>query len=354
MKKLFGIIIAVVLMLSLLPAAVSANGDILVSSDNYMWTDNISGGSINITENVYYISGDDMKWEYVVNNIDYDPSENVTNGLSGFQIVFDNPIPELFDQESPVIGGPWEQNSYSGVINGAEWDAPLPGDGIMPGETGVFSFHTYPRQDIMQTDNQSWAHTWSPIDGTSFQDFIFNGNHSVPGALYIDVDKILIDAWDEDGGDNIVDIGENWDFSLNITVTNTGPVPVDNVIVKDNLGGDLELLSANATIGSLVTWTTGKTEKVHLTWDGIGTLNPGESATLMLLVSTDTNTGTGNGKKAGHQEFTSDGEYCLNSGATVKGTTIIDSMVVEVSDTSEPICGIVGEEPPFPAPAIPD
>jgi hypothetical protein len=41
--------------------------------------------------------------------------------------------------------------------------------------------------------------------------------------------------------------------------------------------------------------------------------------TIELTVRTDVNPGTGNGKKSGHQEYTSEGIKTLNSGANAKG-----------------------------------
>ena len=78
--------------LSLAPAVALANGPILLSTHTYTWTDPDSGGQIDITEKVYYIADDDMKWEYTVYNNSYDPDPPYTNGLAGFQIVVDNPV----------------------------------------------------------------------------------------------------------------------------------------------------------------------------------------------------------------------------------------------------------------------
>lgn len=97
-------------------------------------------------------------------------------------------------------------------------------------------------------------------------------------------------------------------------------------VVKDRLGGDLELDTDPATkefihppwSGDVGIVLTGKTEKVHLTWSNFGDLTDGSHAQLWLEISTDINPGTGNGKKSGHQEYTSAGEHDLNSGAVLK------------------------------------
>ena len=181
-----------------------------------------------------------------------------------------------------------------------------------------------------------------------------NGNYPSWGTFEITKGKILgmpfvtkelVDAWAVTGnGDNTIDLGEKWYFVLQIDVTNNIIFPIDNVMVKDNLGGDLELNDWATTTGSVNNWTTGKTKKVHLTWEDIGTLAPGQTETMWLLVSTDVNTGTGNGKKPGHQEYTSEGTHCLNSGATAKGSVELNGLVWEVTDTTDEICVETGEE----------
>lgn len=135
-------------------------------------------------------------------------------------------------------------------------------------------------------------------------------------------------------------------------------------MVQDNFAGDLQLEVINGVdvtpptnkkeiwsgyggaAGVTVLWT-GKTMKAHLTWD-VGDLAPGQWDVLTVVVSTDMNTGNGNGKNLkfpnGHQEYTSEGEHCLNSGATATGIVTIDSGVWEVSNTTDEICVETGEE----------
>jgi hypothetical protein len=60
---------------------------------------------------------------------------------------------------------------------------------------------------------------------------------------------------------------------------------------------------------------TGNSVKAHFQWN-IGSMSVGQTRTIFLVVSTDTN-------PAGHQEYTSCGNYWLNSGATLKA--IVDS-----------------------------
>jgi hypothetical protein len=516
MKKIFTIVISLVLVLSLAPAvALANNGDILLSTATYEWQDPDSLGQVEITENVYK-TGDLMKWEYVVYNIDYDPEPGITNGFSGFQIQFPVQVAEVANQMSPLTGGPWQQNAYSGVFPpwGVEWDAPHPGVGIMPGQTGVFSYTTEERERVVvAAPDAGWAHTWGmgepiiDLDGTATagvggladqqvkpgdllapfylgfyiegldwfdndasltwtagddlhvedptthpgairdglhqfvdpvvldlngslwqpqpvnvdletgtidpagagvpgaadpqikffdsngntfwddgedivldtnldsvfgwntQTYIFEGENSVPGDPYMEITKELVYAWpdaDLGGDDWILDLNEKWYFQMDITVTNPSSTQVTNVMVKDNFGGDLELVSTdvfNDGIDPDTTWTpgpgkkstaldntgtitvqwTGKTQKVHMFWN-VGTLNPGDTVMLTVVVSTDVNTGDGNGKKAsGHQEYTSEGEHCLNSGATAKGIVSWD-IDFEVDYSTDPICINTGDE----------
>ena len=153
------------------------------------------------------------------------------------------------------------------------------------------------------------------------------------GSPILEVDKELVDWLDLGDGDGYLEVGELWWFLLEITVTNNGDTAIDGIELKDRLGGDLMLMDIGYTNPYPDTYSTkGKTEKAFLGWD-VGTLDPGETATFYVHVATDTNTGTGNGKKAGHQEYTSIGEHELNSGATAKG--MLGDL--QVSDTSDSI-----------------
>ena len=76
-----------------------------------------------------------------------------------------------------------------------------------------------------------------------------------------------------------------------------------------------------------VLWT-GKTLKAHIWWD-VDTLNPGETDTLLLTVSTDLNSGQGKKTPPGQNEYTSAGIHELNSGATASGMLGDGEIVVE-------------------------
>ncbi len=121
------------------------------------------------------------------------------------------------------------------------------------------------------------------------------------------------------------------EWALVIDVTNPYGYTMENVMIKDNLGGDLVLLEVNGvdvvkpagkkaslTIDGVTIEWTGKTEKVHLNWD-IGELDSGEMERLVLLIATDVNPGQGK-KDPGKNEYTEAGDHDLNSGATLKFT----------------------------------
>lgn len=137
-----------------------------------------------------------------------------TNGFSGFQIVFPGPVPELCNQQSPAVGGLWHQNSFSGQFPpfGVEWDVPGVGDlGILPGETGVFSFCSAERFDeVVEAEGAGsgpagWGHTWT-ISGEPIVDAdgIATPLRGIPDA----VDVICGDAltsWPTNAGSEGID-----------------------------------------------------------------------------------------------------------------------------------------------------
>jgi len=195
-KKL-SIFLGLLLFIGALNASPSAFGGGVapIATHTFLWTDPVSGGQIQVTENVLQGCSDahpsEFTFEYSVLNLSYEPSPPDSNGLSGWQLIFNQQIPELHNQMSPTIGGTWMQNAFSGSFPpfGAEWDVMNSGGaGILMGQTGVFSFCTDPRQDIVVNQPPAnplgpgpngWAHTWT----FDFQDFLFNGPNSIPGDL---------------------------------------------------------------------------------------------------------------------------------------------------------------------------
>ena len=102
-------------------------------------------------------------------------------------------------------------------------------------------------------------------------------------------------------------------WTLTIEVTNPFGYTMTNAKITDRFGAEIEIdepFPYSITHGTVSNTTKGRSAKVFLTWD-IGDLLPGETAILILLVSTDLN-------PKGHQEYSEPGVYELNSGATLK------------------------------------
>lgn len=109
-------------------------------------------------------------------------------------------------------------------------------------------------------------------------------------------------------------IGETVTVTERTSATDPGTVVVSQTVEKKG-----ELTFDDCTI----LWT-GKSTKVHFMWE-IGAMAAGEERVLFLVISTDMN-------PAGKQEYTSPGEYELNSGAVVKGINDAGKQVVAETD----------------------
>ncbi len=115
--------------------------------------------------------GDTSKywWTYIVRNFTFDPIPGTTNGFSGFELALPVAVPDIGDID-PMA--PWLVNCCSGLP--VEWDLrKSTGNGVMPGETKIFSFSTAPR---LITVSSGWFHTWQydAPSGTDFQTDIVN------------------------------------------------------------------------------------------------------------------------------------------------------------------------------------
>ena len=178
---------------------------------------------------------------------------------------------------------------------------------------------------------------------------------------HITVDKELEDAWPDEANDDdmILDLYEIWYFEMDIDITNNTASALTDVIVKDNFGGDLEVVSVGGVavssedgvtikgkqkeytyvtpVGPVTILWTGKSEKAHLTWD-IASLAPG-TTTLTVVVATDVN--PGQAAKNGKNQYTSVEEHCLNSGPTA--IDVIDDITLEFED-QDAICVNIGDD----------
>jgi hypothetical protein len=118
-----------------------------------------------------------------------------------------------------------------------------------------------------------------------------------------------------------VPMGTDVQWKLLITLVNIDGDQIDtieNPVVKDRFGGDLEVDDEGADVGFVDKKVKGKTEKVFLTWKNIGDLTTNTPVELWIEISTDLNTGNNKNYPDGHQEYTSPGVHYLNSGAVLK------------------------------------
>ena len=118
----------------------------------------------------------------------------------------------------------------------------------------------------------------------------------------------------------IVPINTVVTFTMPITVNNQSLLILNGAWVKDRLGAELEVVPYEVgdpfdeTISMATYYTKGNSKKVFIDWD-LGNLSyGGDEEILTIVAKTDIN--PGGGKKT-HQEYTSPGEYELNSGATL-------------------------------------
>jgi hypothetical protein len=153
----------------------------------------------------------------------------------------------------------------------------------------------------------------------NIQTFITNVPNSVPGELLfvLDLDACStnhevckkVKYLDEDR-DGVIEVGESVQFLEVIQVHNPSPDPWMGVIVKDRWGAEIDVVSATPSQGTATLTTKGKSAKEFLEWN-VGTVPPGGTANLVLMTMTDLN-------PAGHQQYTSPGDYDYNSGAVLK------------------------------------
>jgi len=145
------------------------------------------------------------------------------------------------------------------------------------------------------------------VDGGTLQVFTYPVELEPVQAT---ISKELIAVADADG-DGAVEVGERVEFTLRIAVKNVSTdQTLTDVVVSDAFGAELEIVDTVPSLGTASISTIGGSDKPFLTWD-IGTLDPGEEATLTVVAATDINPG-------GQQEYSEAGAYELNSGATLK------------------------------------
>ena len=156
------------------------------------------------------------------------------------------------------------------------------------------------------------------------------------------------------GGIPQVSIDTPVTFTMLITVDNQSFLTLNDACAKDRLGAELEVVPYvgepedpfDESIGEATYYTKGNSKKVFIDWD-LDFYDPlvlvtGNTGTLTIEAKTDIN--PGGGKKV-HQEYTSSGEYELNSGATLTFyVTIADEDISLVVTTDGLLVEAFGEE----------
>ncbi len=174
-----------------LAVSTPAWSDGVITTDTFLYTDSASRGQVKLVE-THSRSGAVDTWDYLINNLSYNPLPGTSNGLSGFTITFPQVVPELGGIFNPAG---WIVSCCAGSTgtppNGVEWDirntaltnTPL---GIMPGGSGDFGFTTANRKDLIwprgfMTTPGGWMHTWERgVQTNIFSDGSISGPGPVP------------------------------------------------------------------------------------------------------------------------------------------------------------------------------
>jgi hypothetical protein len=151
-----------------------------------------------------------------------------------------------------------------------------------------------------------------PVTGTNWAYLKHNGeivdedSEDITAYQYCGFQKwaYLVSTGD---GDEVLEVGEEIVWTLVIWVTNLYDWTMTEVVVTDRLSAEIEIDDVLLVSHGTFDWT--RKGNIKMTWD-IGDLEPGETATLILEISTKI--------YKGKQQYTSPGHYELNSGATLK------------------------------------
>ena len=168
---------AIALAIGLLSSAVSA-GVIFSNSHSYAFGGDANAIVIDVSVHDNFM-GDFNKylWEYKVTNNSYDPTPGTTNGFSGFETALPIAVPDLGDQFGPNAS--WDFNCCSGLE--VEWDVRnRDGNGVMPGQMGVFGFTSLPR---LITNSTGWFHTWTSNSQSHIVNYPAGDGPEVPNVL---------------------------------------------------------------------------------------------------------------------------------------------------------------------------
>ena len=153
--------LAVVVCLAALLLTAPAFAGIILNSDHYFGGIDANSASVVINVDVTTIAGGYL-WQYTVTNNNYAApngcfglNDCAANGFSGFALGLANAA-AISNITTPP--GSWDIDAHS--EGGGEFDKPgtdLDPFGILPGQTGVFSFETAVLPIIA---SDGWYHTW--------------------------------------------------------------------------------------------------------------------------------------------------------------------------------------------------
>jgi hypothetical protein len=131
-----------------------AHADTLISENTHQYNWNGVTDAVTIKVDVFN-QGSNYLWQYTVTNNGFNPTNG--NGFSGFELAL--PVGAGGAGDIANVTAPnssWIIDCCSGEP--VEWDITnTGGNGVLVGNTGVFSFTTLPRSI---TNSTGWFHTW--------------------------------------------------------------------------------------------------------------------------------------------------------------------------------------------------
>jgi len=156
-------------------------------------------------------------WQYKVTNNSYNPNPGLSNGFSGFETALPAGVPDLADLVAPNSN--WIFDCCSGQP--VEWDIRnSAGNGVMPGEVGIFSFTSRPR---FITQSAGWFHTWEFNSQTNIVNY--------PPGNGVEVPDVLITTAQLD---QVTAVGNAVTVSVGASPTGSAPVTIETEVEQGN------------------------------------------------------------------------------------------------------------------------